>query len=337
LATYAHVVGWGKYLPKKVITNHDIAASLDTSDEWIRSRTGISERRLASCNETATSMAIASAQLALEKAGLTPSVIDLIIVATATQEYRFPATACLVQHALGAINAGAYDLSAACSGFIYALTMGAAIIQSGLAKTVLVIGSETISRFLNERDSKTYPLFGDGAGALVLQADERPGGVLSTILGADGSRAEHLSLLSGNCKNNRPHQYLENIDDSCQTIKMDGPKIHRFAIQTIGRVTRQVCDKIGLNLEEISLFIPHQANMRIIESAFKQINISRDKVFTNLNKYGNTGAASIPIGLCEAIEEGRIQNKDKLVLIGFGGGLSWGATLVEWSVPTIPA
>ena len=330
MGSKAHIVGWGKYLPEKIITNHDITQFLDTSDEWIKSRSGISERRFASGQETTTSMAIASAQMALDKAGITPSAVDQIIVATASAEYLFPATACFVQHALGANQAGAYDLSAACSGFIYALTMGTALIESEVAETVLVIGAERISRFLDERDAKTYPLFGDGAGALLLQADKRAGGILSTVLGADGSGAEHLSLLNGGCKNN--NSCPEKDDEGYPYLKMDGSRIYRSAVRTIGRVSRQVCDKVGLELNEVDLFIPHQANMRIIESVFKQLNVSEDKVFTNLSNYGNTGAASIPIALCEAIEAGRLQNEDTLVLVGFGGGLTWGATLVEWSV-----
>lgn len=332
MTTNAHIVGWGKYLPEKVMTNSDIAKILDISDDWIKSRTGISERRLASSSETTTSMAVASAQLALDRAGIAASAVDLIIVASGSQEYRFPSTACLVQDALGASHAGAYDLSAACSGFIYALTMAAATIQSGLTRIVLVIGSESISRFLNERDTAIYPLFGDGAGALVLQTDKRSGGVLATVLGSDGSGGEYLTLPNGVCKNHELQHGPDNLWNCCPYIQMDGSKIYRSAIQMIGRVTQQVCDKVGLEPNQIDLFIPHQANIRIIESAFKHINISKQKVFTNLGKYGNTGAASVPIALCEAIEEGRLQSKDKLVLVGFGGGLAWGATLIEWGI-----
>jgi 3-oxoacyl-[acyl-carrier-protein] synthase-3 len=330
MATYAHIVGWGKYIPEKVVTNDDIAQFMDTSDGWIKSRTGISERRFANEDETTASMAIAAAQLALDQARITPSTVDLIIVATLSPEYIFPSTACLVQDAIGAIHAGAYDLSAACAGFIYGLAMAAAMIQSGAIKVALVIGSETVSRFLDDQDRTTYSLFGDGAGALVLQAAEEPGGVLATILGADGSGAEHLVIPAGGSK---LPTCQESVDNRLHYIKMNGREVYRFATRVMGRAAKQACARAGIDLAEIDLFIPHQANIRIIESARKYLKIGEDKVFTNLHKYGNTSTASIPIALCEAIEEGRIQAKDKLVMVGFGGGLTWGASVVQWGVP----
>lgn len=327
---YAHIVGWGKYLPEKVVTNCDLARVMDTSDEWIRSRTGIAERRIVSDGETTASMSIAAAQLALDRARIAPSAVDLIIVATLSPEHVFPSTACLVQDALGATRAGAFDLSAACSGFIYGLSMGASMIRSGAAKVVLVIGAETLSRFCDITDRTTYPLFGDGAGAVVLQADEMPGGVLSMVLGADGSGGEHLILPAGGSKY-PPSQ--ETIDKRQHFIQMNGREVYRFATRVMGRAAKQACERAGINVDEIDLLIPHQANIRIIESAMKYLNIGEDKVFTNLSKYGNTSAASIPIALCEAIEEGRIKAKDKLVMVGFGGGLTWAAAAVEWGVP----
>ncbi len=330
MSIYAHIVGWGKYLPEKVITNCDLARLMDTSDEWIRSRTGIAERRFAGEEETTASMAIAAAQLALDRARITPSAIDLIIVATFSPEHIFPSTACLVQDALGATRAGAFDLSAACSGFVYGLAMGSSTIQAGMAKVVLVIGSETISRFLDIDDRTTYPLFGDGAGAVVLQADESPGGVLATVLGADGSGGEHLIIPAGGSKMPASR---DTVDKRQHYLKMNGREVYRFATRVMSRAAKQACEKAGIGLEQINLFIPHQANIRIIESASKDLNIGPDKVFTNLHKYGNTSAASIPIALCEAIEEGRIQAKDRLVMVGFGGGLTWGATVIEWGVP----
>ncbi|MEW5957258.1 MAG: beta-ketoacyl-ACP synthase III, partial [Chloroflexota bacterium] len=289
---YAHIVGWGKYVPPRVVTNHDLARIMDTSDEWIQSRTGIVERRFAGADETTATMSITAAKLALDRARITPSAVDMIIVATLTPDHACPATACLVQDALGATNAGAYDLSAACAGFIYGLSMGTAMIQSGAARVVLVIGAETLSRILDVEDRGTYPLFGDGAGAVVLKADEMPGGVLSTVLGADGSGGEHLILPAGGCKLPASHQ---TIDQRLHYLKMNGREVYRFATRVMGKAARQACDKAGIEMEQISLFVPHQANIRIIESASKQLKISDDKVFTNLDRYGNTSAASIPI------------------------------------------
>lgn len=330
VTTYAHIVGWGKYVPEKVVTNDDLAKIMDTSDEWIKSRTGISQRRFAEKDETTASMAITAAQVALDRARIAPSAVDLIIVASLCPEHIFPSTACLVQDAIGAPNAGAFDLSAACAGFVYALSMGASAIQAGMAKIVLVIGSETVSRVLDIQDRTTYPLFGDGAGAIVLQADETPGGVLSTVLGSDGSGAEHLCIPAGGSKIPASR---ETIDQRLHYIRMNGREVYRFATRVMGKAAKQACEKAGVPLNEIDLFIPHQANIRIIESASKYLKINEDKIFTNLDKYGNTSSASIPIALCEAIESGRVQNKDKLVMVGFGGGLTWGATVVQWGVP----
>lgn len=330
LTTYAHIVGWGKYVPEHVVTNDDIAEFMDTSDGWIKSRTGIAERHFADEEETTATMAIAAAQDALDRARIAPSAVDLIIVATLSPEHIFPATASLVQDALGANHAGAFDLSAACSGFIYALSMGASMIQAGMAKVVLVIGSETVSRFLDKEDRTTYPLFGDGAGALVLQASESPGGVLATVLGSDGSGAEYLGIPAGGSKLPATH---ETVDKRLHYMKMNGREVYRFATRVMGKAAKQSCEKAGIGLDEIDLFIPHQANIRIIKSASKYLNIGEDKIFTNLHKYGNTSSASIPIALCEAIEEGRVKTDDKLVMVGFGGGLTWGATVVKWGLP----
>ncbi len=330
MTIYAHIVGWGKYVPETVVTNHDLARVMDTSDDWIKSRTGISERRFANKEETSATMAIVAAQAALDRARIAPSAVDLIIVATFCPEHLFPSTACLVQDALGATHAGAFDLSAACAGFIYALAMGAAAIRGGTAKVVLVIGSETISRTLDILDRTTYPLFGDGAGAVVLQADGTPGGVLATVLGSDGSGAEHLCIPAGGSKLPASR---ETVEQRLHYIKMNGREVYRFATRVMGRAAKQACEQAGIGLDEIDLFIPHQANIRIIESASTYLKISKDKVFTNLEKYGNTSSASIPIALCEAIDAGRVCNKDKLVMVGFGAGLTWGATVVQWGVP----
>jgi 3-oxoacyl-[acyl-carrier-protein] synthase-3 len=330
VTTYAHIVGWGKHIPEKVVTNDDLAKIMDTSDEWIKSRTGISQRHFAGKDETTATMAIAAARRALDRARISPTSVDLIIVASLCPEHIFPSTACLVQDAIGATHAGAFDLSAACAGFVYALSIGSGAIRGGMARVVLVIGSETVSRVLDIKDRSTYPLFGDGAGAVVLQADETPGGVLASVLGSDGSGAEYLCIPAGGSKLPATR---ETIDQRLHYIKMNGREVYRFATRVMGKATRQACEKAGVSLDEIDLFIPHQANIRIIESASKYLKINENKIFTNLDKYGNTSAASIPIALCEAIEAGRIHSKDKLVMVGFGGGLTWGATVVQWGVP----
>jgi 3-oxoacyl-[acyl-carrier-protein] synthase-3 len=330
MTTYAHIVGWGKYVPEQIITNDDIAQFMDTSDGWIKTRTGISERRFAAEDETTATMAIEAAKLALDRARITPAAVDLIIVATVSPEHIFPSTACIVQDAIGSPHAGAYDLSAACSGFIYGMSMATAMIQTGAIKVALIIGSETLSRLLDEQDRSTYPLFGDGAGAIVLQANETPGGVLASVLGSDGSGAEYLSIPAGGSK---CPVSQEVIDNRLHYIQMNGREVYRFATRVMGRAAKQACVKAGIDLGEIDLFIPHQANIRIIESARKYLNISDEKVFTNLDKYGNTSTASIPIALCEAIEQGRVQATDKLVMVGFGAGLTWAASVVQWGVP----
>lgn len=333
MTTYAHIAGWGKYLPQRVMTNEDIARLLGISADWIETRTGIAARRFADENETTASMATIAARQALAQANIAPEMVDLIIVATLSPDHLSPATASLVQDALGADRAGAFDLSAACSGFVYALSMGVAMIRSGEAHVVLVIGSETISRFLDKADPKTFPLFGDGAGALVLQGSEQPGGALTTLLGSDGSGARHLGIPAGGSRFPATH---ETVAQGLHYLKMNGRQVFRFATRTSELAAKQVCAKAGLTIDDIDLFIPHQANIRIIEHARKHLKVSADKVFTNLEKYGNTSAASIPIALCEAIETNRLQPDDKLVMVGFGGGLSWAAMALEWTAPLLP-
>ncbi len=329
MTVYAHIVGWGKYIPERIVTNHEIAKKMDTSDEWITSRTGIRERRFAAAGETTASMAIEAAKLALDRARLAPSAVDLVIVATLSPDHFFPATASIVQNAIGATHAGAFDLSAACAGFIYALSMGSAAIKAGTARVVLVIGAETLSRILNEQDRSTYPLFGDGAGALVLQAHEKPGGVMAVQLGSDGSGAEHLSIPAGGSRMPASHA---TVDKRLHYLQMNGREVYRFATRIMGKVSKEACDKAGIGINEIDLFVPHQANIRIIQSASKSLGLAEDRVFTNLDKYGNTSAASVPIALCEAIEQGRVRTHDKIVMVGFGGGLSWGAAVVQWGL-----
>ena len=330
MARYAQIVGWGMYVPSEIVTNEDLASMVDTSDDWIRARTGIVERRIASPKETTATMSIRAAQAALRVANANPANLDLIIVATATPDYPFPATACLVQDALGATRAGAFDLSAGCTSFVYALAVGSQMIISGAYDQVLVIGAETLSRIINWTDRNTCVLFGDGAGAVLLQASAVPGGVLSAVLGADGSGGDLLMLPAGG---SRHPASAETVAQELHYIHMNGREVFRFATRVTAKAARQALAKANVNLEDVSLFIPHQANGRIIHSAAKSLKLPPEKVFVNLDRYGNTSSASVPIALCEAIEQGRVKRDDHLVMVGFGAGLTWAATVVRWGVP----
>jgi len=326
---YAHITGWGMSVPERVVTNDELARTVDTTDEWIVGRTGIRERHIAGPRETTATLAIEAARAALECADVSPRQIDLIIVATSTPEYTFPATACIVQDTLGASNAGGFDLSAACSGFIYALEMGASAIRSGSMQKVLVIGAETLSRVINWKDRGTCILFGDGAGAFVLESSETPGGVLASILRSDGSGGPALIIPAGG--SHMPAS-AESVRDNQHFIQMDGKEVYRFATRIMASATREVVAAAGLSLDDIALIVPHQANIRIIESAARSLNLPTDRFVVNLDRYGNTSTASIPIAICEAVAEGRIRPNDNLVLVGFGGGLTWGASAVQWNV-----
>ncbi len=328
---YAHIVGWGKYVPPNILTNDELAKRVDTSDTWIRERTGIVERRIAT-RETTASMALYAAQEALEVADLNPNEIDLVIVATSTPEYIFPATASIVQDQLGAENAGAFDLSAACSGFVYGIALGSGMIRSGQHNNVLVIGSETFSKIVNWKDRTTCILFGDGAGAVLLRGSDEYGGILSTVLGSDGSGGELLEVPAGGSRNPAS---LETVMGNLHTVRMNGREVYRFASRVMVDATKQALDKAHLPLDELDMLVPHQANKRIIDYAARALNLPDSKVVMNVDRYGNTSAASIPIALVEAIEANRINPGDHLVMVGFGGGLSWGSCAVEWTMPTI--
>ena len=328
----AHIVGWGRYVPERVLTNEDLSRMVDTSDEWIRTRTGIRERRLADEGETTASMAIRAARRALEVAGLGPAQVELIVVATVTPDHLFPATACLVQDALGARRAVAFDLSAGCSGFVYGLSVAAHLLEAGAYRTALVIGAETLSRITDWSDRATCVLFGDGAGAVVLQAGEEEGGVLASVLGADGSGGDLLRLPAGGSRMPASHR---TVSEGLHFLEMKGREVFRFAVKTLPAITREVLERAGQTLEEVSLLIPHQANQRIIEAAGRALGIAPERVYTNLEWYGNTSAASIPIALSEAAEQGRIQPGDLVVLAGFGAGLTWGAIALRWSRPQV--
>jgi 3-oxoacyl-[acyl-carrier-protein] synthase III len=324
---FAQIVGWGRYIPATILTNEDLSHAVETSDEWIRSRTGICERHTAATDESAATMAVRAAERALDVANCDPADIDLIIVATATPDYVFPSTACIVQDTLSAGEAAAFDLSAGCSGFVYALSMAADSIMAGTSNTVLVIGSEVLSRVVDWSDRSTCVLFGDGAGAFVLRASSTPTGVLATVMGADGSGGALLSL---NDSGYKVPLSAEARAAQLPVIRMDGNAVYRFATRTMTSISQQVVQKAGLTLDQVDLLIPHQANLRIIQSAAKSLKLPEDKVFVNLDRYGNTSAASIPIALCEAVDAGKLKSGDIVVLAAFGAGLTWASAVVRW-------
>jgi len=325
---FAHITGWGMAVPEKILTNGDLEKILDTNDKWIVERTGIRERHIAREGQTTSSLAVEAAWKALSVAKIKPTEIDLIICATSTPEYLFPATACLIQDRIGATKAGAFDLSAACTGFIYALNMAAQAIRSGSLKVVLVLGAETLSRFVDWTDRNTCILFGDGAGALLLQASDVPGGVISTVMHSDGSGADLLVVPAGGSKNPATEA---TIRAGLHYIQMDGREVFRFATRVMAQATREVLTSAGILIEDVKWIIPHQANLRIIEAAARGLKLPLEKFVINLDRYGNTSTASIPIAICEAIKDGRLQKGDKFVLVGFGAGLTWGATVAQWT------
>jgi 3-oxoacyl-[acyl-carrier-protein] synthase-3 len=312
------------------VTNDDLSRLVNTSDEWIIARTGIHERHVAGPKETSASMGLAAAKEALEMAGVRSHEIDLIIVATSTPEHIFPATASLIQDALGAVKAGAFDLSAACTGFMYGLAVGSQIIKSGAHDVVLVIGTETMSRIMDWQDRSTCVLFGDGAGAVVLRASGSSGGVLSTLCRSDGSGGDLLIVPAGGSKLPATHQ---TVDQKLHAIKMNGREVFRFASRIMDKSAREVAACAGVEMDDVELIIPHQANLRIIQSAARGLKLPEDRFFVNLQHYGNTSSASIPIAICEAVEQGKLKPGDHCVLVGFGGGLTWSAALVKWGAP----
>jgi 3-oxoacyl-[acyl-carrier-protein] synthase-3 len=334
---YAHIVGWGSYMPQRVLTNHDLAKIVNTNDEWVYTRTGIRERRIANERETTATLAFEAAARAIAVAGILPNQVEMIIVATSTPEYIFPSTACRVQDYLGATKAGAFDLSAACTGFVYGLSMAANAIACGAVENAVVIGAETMSRVLDWTDRATCILFGDGAGAVALKGSSIPGGVLASSLRSDGSGGNLLSLPA---VYHTPMpmfgpEYLGNGNGSKQ-IYMNGRQVFRFATQVVSDVIEETLEKANLPLDKVDLIIPHQANTRIIETAAKKLNIEPERFYLNLEKYGNTSAASIPIALVDAVRDGRLQPNHNVVFVGFGGGLTWGASVVKWDVTPQP-
>lgn len=313
---YAHVIGWGVEVPERVLTNRDLEQLVDTSDEWIRERTGIVERRIADDRDTVASLGFRAARKALSHANVSPRDLDLIIVATSSPSNLFPATANIIQDRLGATKAGAFDLLAACSGFIYALSLAASHIESGAATTALVIGTETLSRIVDWSDRSTCILFGDGAGAFVLRAGDTAGGVLEVVLHSDGSGCDHLYARSGvrTSWHGPPPE---------QSLVMNGREVYRFASRVMVQATEEVLERAGLKPEDVDLIIPHQANIRIIQAAARGLRLPMERFFVNIDRYGNTSTASIPIAMAEAVEQGLVKPNDRIVLVGFGAGLTW--------------
>ena len=321
------ITGTGSALPEKVLTNFDLEKMVDTTDEWIVARTGIRERRIAAEGEYTSTFAALAAQRALDAAGVSAEEIDLIVVGTLTPDFPFPATACIVQQAIKATNAVCFDLSAACSGFIYALATAEKFIASGQVKKALVIGAEVLSRIVDWTDRNTCLLFGDGAGAVVLEATEGENGVLSTHMHSDGNYWEILYQKGAGSRYPATHQ---NVDDKMVYLTMQGNEVFKLAVRAMGEVCQEALEANGLTPDQVKLFIPHQANQRIVDSVGKRLGITDERAFVNLDRYGNTSAASIPIALDEAVRAGRLTEGDILLLTAFGGGLTWGASAIRW-------
>lgn len=319
----ARIAGLGKYLPERVMTNAELEKLVETSDTWIQERTGVRERRIAADHESSSTMGTEAARQALAQAEIEPGDLDLVIAATTTPDGMFPAVASLIQNGLGAKQAGAFDINAACVGFLSGLSTASQFIASGAYKRILVVGTEVLSRMLNWEDRGTCVLFGDGAGAVVLEAADR-GGTLSFVLHSDGSRADKL-FAPGPCGPEgagTPGHYF---------IEMDGPHIFKFAVQAMESATREAIADAGLTLEDIDLFVPHQANLRIIKATAKALGLPQERAMVNVDRYGNTSSASIPIALREAWEQGRLKDDAILALVSFGGGLAWASLVLEWT------
>lgn len=306
----AGIIGVGKYIPEKVLTNKDLEKIMDTSDEWIRTRTGIEERRVATDDVATSDMAYEAAKEAIKNAGLAPEEIDMILVATVTPDRPFPTVSCMLQERLGCVKASAMDLSAACAGFIYGVATGKQFIESGAVKHVLVVGAEKLSKVTDWNDRNTAVLFGDGAGAVVLGAVSEGRGILSFELGADGTGGSHL--------------YQDEF------IMMNGREVFKFAVRQMGESSINVIEKAGLTKDDVDFLIPHQANIRIMEASRQRLDLPEEKMAKTIHKYGNTSSASIPMALSDELESGKIKDDDIIVMVGFGGGLTWGAVALKW-------
>jgi 3-oxoacyl-[acyl-carrier-protein] synthase-3 len=320
------IIGLGEYLPKKVLTNADLEKMVDTSDEWITTRTGIKERRIAAKNEATSDLAIKAAREALADAKLPSCDLELIIVATITPDVPTPAVSCFVQSALGAKNAACFDISAACAGFVYALATAQQFIARGVYKNALIVGAETLSCVTDWQDRNTCVLFGDGAGAAVL-SEVHSGGILSTYLGSDGSKAELLKIPGGGSRHPASKETLEN---RMHYLSMEGNEIFKLAVTIMAEAGQSAITRAGLKLEDINLVIPHQANIRIIMAMAKKFGLPPEKIYLNIAKYGNMSSASTATALVQAVKEGRVKKGDNILLVAFGAGLVWGASVIKW-------
>jgi len=323
----AGIFGLGSYLPERILSNKELETMVDTSDEWIKSRTGISERRVAAADQTTSDLALLAAQAALADAGMTPEELDLIIVGSASPDMIFPATACVLEEKLGIKGKPAFDIQAACSGFIYGLIIAQQFIASGMYNNVLVVGAEALTRMTDMTDRNTCILFGDGAGAAVLKPVPAGEGILSMVMGSDGGGADLLKIPAGGAA--LPASQ-ETLDQRQHYMYMNGNEVFKFAVRIMGEAALQAMDKAGISKEQIDCIIPHQANMRIVDAAMRRLDLPMEKAYLNLHKYGNISAASIPVAMSEAYREGRFKAGDNLVLVGFGAGLTWGSVVMKW-------
>ena len=325
---HAAITGWGSYSPDRVLTNQDLAKIVDTNDAWIRTRTGISERHIAGPNDTTSSMGLAAAKRALEQAQLAPRDVDLVICASTTPDYLLPATACLIQQQLGCTRAGAFDINAACSGFIYGLAVGSQFIQGGAARRILLITSETLTRFVNWQDRNTCVLFGDGAGAVVLEATPQQAGVLSVALGSRGD-VERMLVIEGG--GSALPATADTVAQKSHFMRMRGNEVFKMAVRNMTQTAQEALAKAHLTLDDVSAVIPHQANLRILTATQEALDLPADKMYINVDRHGNTGAASIALALGEYLQSRPAHIGDHFLLVAFGGGLTWGACVLRWA------
>lgn len=323
----SRIISTGSYLPEKVLSNYDLEEMVDTSDDWITERTGIKERRIADETQAASDLALEAAKTALERAGLKPDSIDLILVATVTGDMPFPSTACFLQNRLEAVNAVGFDVNATCSGFLYGLYIADSFIRSGMHRRILLVGAEVLSRITDWDDRTTCVLFGDGAGAAIIEATDEDRGILSMHINSDGRMWELLHLPGGGSRN---PVSSESIENRLHYIKMKGNETFKIAVRTMEDLAIKTLEENGIDSSRLSLLIPHQANLRIIQATAERLKIPMDRVVVNLDRYGNTSAASIPIALDEAVGSGRIKDGDYILLEAFGGGLTWASALIKW-------
>ncbi len=326
--TTAKIVGLGSYLPERVLTNSDLEAMVETTDEWITTRTGIKERRVVAEGEAVADLATRAGRAALEDAGVEPDEVDLLILATATVEQPIPATSAIIQPRMGLVNAACFDLSAACSGFTYALNVGRQFIATGEAETVLVVGAECLTRYVDWTDRETCVLFGDGAGAAVLKAGPPGEGILHIKWRTDGNYADLISMPGGGSR--FPPHSIESIEQRLPFIKMRGNETFKVAVRSLTEISREVMEAAGISVEDIDLFIPHQANMRIIQAVGQRLKLSEEQIFTNVQRVGNTSAASIPLAMVEARDQGLLKPGTLLLTSAFGGGLTWASSLIRF-------